>query len=176
VKLRPLGTLATNWSIVPVPDDRWWWMWSSRWNENWQWKPNYSGKTCPSVTFPPQILHDLTSAGTRAAAVGSRRLTAWAINIVIGNALYKSVLKICSRFRVVTAVNIHVMIFWVMPTSRWLSVLRSVFRNVGNHIPGYTVSVQNFTIRMFIILEIMKYYSDSVASSRKFYKTTLLLL
>jgi uncharacterized membrane protein YwzB len=29
--------------------------------------------------FPPQITHDLTWARTRAAAVGSRRLTAWAL-------------------------------------------------------------------------------------------------
>jgi hypothetical protein len=26
-------------------------MWSSRWNENWQGKPKYSEKTCPSVTL-----------------------------------------------------------------------------------------------------------------------------
>jgi hypothetical protein len=30
-------TSASNWSIVPAPDDRW--MWSSQWNENWQGKP-----------------------------------------------------------------------------------------------------------------------------------------
>jgi hypothetical protein len=28
-----------------------WWMWSSRWNENWQGKRNYSEKTCPSATL-----------------------------------------------------------------------------------------------------------------------------
>jgi hypothetical protein len=32
------------------PDDRWW-VWSSRWNENWQGKPKYSEKTCPSTTL-----------------------------------------------------------------------------------------------------------------------------
>jgi hypothetical protein len=32
--LSPLGTPATNWPIVPAPDDRWS-VWSSRWNENW---------------------------------------------------------------------------------------------------------------------------------------------
>jgi hypothetical protein len=53
VRLSPLGTLATNWSIVPAPDDRWWWwwLWSSRWNENWQGKPKHSEKTCPSATL-----------------------------------------------------------------------------------------------------------------------------
>jgi hypothetical protein len=34
----PLGTSASNWPIVPVPDDRWWWMSSSQWSENWQGK------------------------------------------------------------------------------------------------------------------------------------------
>jgi hypothetical protein len=40
-----------DWPIVPAADDRWWWMWSSRWNDNWQWKPKYSEKTCPSATL-----------------------------------------------------------------------------------------------------------------------------
>jgi hypothetical protein len=35
VRPSSLGTSPTNWAIVPAPDDRWW-MWSSRWNENWQ--------------------------------------------------------------------------------------------------------------------------------------------
>jgi hypothetical protein len=44
VRLSPLGTSATNWPILPALDDRWW-VWSSRWNENWQGKPQYSEKT-----------------------------------------------------------------------------------------------------------------------------------
>jgi hypothetical protein len=39
-----------NWPIVLAKDDRWWWLWSSRWNEDWQEKPKYSEETCPSVT------------------------------------------------------------------------------------------------------------------------------
>jgi hypothetical protein len=39
------------WPIVPAPDDRWWPLWSSRWNEYWQGKPKYSEKTCPSSTL-----------------------------------------------------------------------------------------------------------------------------
>jgi hypothetical protein len=77
VRLSPLGTSATNWPIVPAPDDRWW-VWSSRWNENWRGKPKYSKKKPVSAPLcPPQIPRDLTRARTRAAAVGSRRLTAW---------------------------------------------------------------------------------------------------
>jgi hypothetical protein len=45
------------------------WMWSSRCNENWQEKPKYSEKPCPSALCPPQIPHDLTWARTRAAVV-----------------------------------------------------------------------------------------------------------
>jgi hypothetical protein len=51
VRLSPLGTSATNWPVAPAPDDRWWWMWSSRRNENWQGKPKYSEKTYPSATL-----------------------------------------------------------------------------------------------------------------------------
>jgi hypothetical protein len=51
VRLSLLGTSTTNWPIVPALDDRWWWMWSSRWNENWQGKQKYSEKTCPSATM-----------------------------------------------------------------------------------------------------------------------------
>jgi hypothetical protein len=43
VKLSPLGTSATNWPVLLVPDDRW--ICSSRWNGK------YSKKTCTSVTF-----------------------------------------------------------------------------------------------------------------------------
>jgi hypothetical protein len=50
VRLSPLSTSATNWPIVPAPDDRWW-VWRSQWNENFQGKPNYSEKTCPCPTL-----------------------------------------------------------------------------------------------------------------------------
>jgi hypothetical protein len=39
-----------HWPIVPAPDDRWW-LWSNRWNVNWQGKPKYLEKTCPSATL-----------------------------------------------------------------------------------------------------------------------------
>jgi hypothetical protein len=39
------------WPIVPAPDDRWEWLWSSWWNEDWQGKPKYSEKTCPNATL-----------------------------------------------------------------------------------------------------------------------------
>jgi hypothetical protein len=36
-------------------------------------------ETAPMLLCPPQIPHDLTRSQTRAAAVGSQQLTAWAI-------------------------------------------------------------------------------------------------
>jgi hypothetical protein len=39
------------WSIVPVPEDRWWWLLRNWWNEGWQGKPKYSEETCPSATL-----------------------------------------------------------------------------------------------------------------------------
>jgi hypothetical protein len=51
VRLGPLGTAATVWPIIPAPDNRWWWLWSNRWNVNCQGKPKYSEKTCPIATL-----------------------------------------------------------------------------------------------------------------------------
>jgi hypothetical protein len=51
VRLSPLGTAATVWRIVQAPHDRWWWLWSNRWNANWQGKRKYSEETCPSATL-----------------------------------------------------------------------------------------------------------------------------
>jgi hypothetical protein len=79
VRLSPLGTSATIWPTVPDPDDRWWWVWSSRWIENWQRKRSTLRKPGPAPLCSPQITYDLTLDRTRTAAVGSQRLTAWAM-------------------------------------------------------------------------------------------------
>jgi hypothetical protein len=39
------------WHIVQAPDDKWRWLWSNWWNEDWQGKPKYSEKTCPSANL-----------------------------------------------------------------------------------------------------------------------------
>jgi hypothetical protein len=58
----------------------WLWWWRIWWNVDLQGKPKYSEKTCPSTPLcPPQIPLDQNRARTRAAAVGSQRLTAWAM-------------------------------------------------------------------------------------------------
>jgi hypothetical protein len=78
VRLNPLCTSATNWPILSAPVDIWR-VWSSRWNENWQGKLKYSEETCPSATLftTNPTWPDLGS--NRASAVGSLRLTAWAM-------------------------------------------------------------------------------------------------
>jgi hypothetical protein len=45
--LSPLGTSDMIWSVVLASDERWW-VWSSRWNKNWQGKQKYSEKICPN--------------------------------------------------------------------------------------------------------------------------------
>jgi hypothetical protein len=66
---------ATVWPIVPAQDDRWWWLWSNRLNANWQGKPKYSEKTCPSATLSTTNPTWLNRARTKAATVRDRRLT-----------------------------------------------------------------------------------------------------
>jgi hypothetical protein len=56
-----------------------WWWWRIWWNEDWQGKPKYSEKTCPSATLSATDPTYQSRARTRAAAVGSQRLTAWAM-------------------------------------------------------------------------------------------------
>jgi hypothetical protein len=74
--LSPLGTSATNWPILPAPDDdddecgAVGGMRIGRGNRSIRRKP----ALVPHCQ--PQIPHDLTWGRTRAAAVGSRRLTA----------------------------------------------------------------------------------------------------
>jgi hypothetical protein len=71
----PLGTSVTVWPIAPAPGDRWWWVWSSRWNENWKGKPKYSEKTYANVNLSTTNATRRDLVLTRAATAGSRRAT-----------------------------------------------------------------------------------------------------
>jgi hypothetical protein len=55
----------------------WLWGWRIWWNEDWQGKPKPSEKTCHFVHHKSHLTRP--RARTRAAAVGSQRLTAWAM-------------------------------------------------------------------------------------------------
>jgi hypothetical protein len=52
-------------------------------------------KPAPAPLCPPQIPHDLTRAWTLAAAVGSRRITAWAMARPTAELPHKSKSKLC---------------------------------------------------------------------------------
>jgi hypothetical protein len=54
-----------------------WWWWRIWWNEDWQAKPKYSEKIYPRATLSTTNPTCQTRDRTRAAAVGSQRLTAW---------------------------------------------------------------------------------------------------
>jgi hypothetical protein len=72
-KLGPHGTSATEWPIVPAPGDddgEIGGMKIGRGNRSTRRKP------APAPLWPPQIPLDQTRAPTRAAAVGSQRLSA----------------------------------------------------------------------------------------------------
>jgi hypothetical protein len=75
-KLGPLGRSATYWPIVPAPGD----CEDGEFGEmNGRGNRSTRGKPVPTPHCPPQIPLDQTRDWTRAAAVGSQRLTASAM-------------------------------------------------------------------------------------------------
>jgi hypothetical protein len=66
------------WPIVPAPDDRWGWLWRNLWNKDWQGKPKYSEKTCPSATLSttnPTWLDPGFNPVRRGGKPGTKRLS-----------------------------------------------------------------------------------------------------
>jgi hypothetical protein len=66
------------WPIVPAPDNKWGWFWRNWWNEDWQGKPKYSKKTCPSATLSttnPTSLDPGLNPGRRGGKPATNRLT-----------------------------------------------------------------------------------------------------
>jgi hypothetical protein len=111
VRLSPLGTWATIWPIVPVPDDRRWvWivggMRIGRGNRSTRRKP------APVPLCPPQIPHDLTWDRTRAAAVGCRRLTVWAITRPTLHLLSSRIISLycCGEYTLLHCVTLRLII------------------------------------------------------------------
>jgi hypothetical protein len=90
LRLSALGTSATIWPIVPVPDDdgavgR---MRTDRGNRS------IRTKSAPVPLRPPQFPHDLTRVWTRTIAVESQRLSAWATARLRWNLLKRG---LCTR-------------------------------------------------------------------------------
>jgi hypothetical protein len=80
VRLNKLGTSATKWHIVTAPNHRWW-MWSSRWNENWRGKPKYREKPGPAPLCP-QISLDLGSnPGRRSGRLATNQLNYYTASV-----------------------------------------------------------------------------------------------
>jgi hypothetical protein len=69
----PLGASATNWPSLPAPYDRRW-VRSSLWNENWQGKPKYLEKACPSTTFSTTN-HTWTALSSNQGRRGGKSVT-----------------------------------------------------------------------------------------------------
>jgi hypothetical protein len=76
VQLGPLGTAATDCSIVACPG--WLWCWRIWWNEDWQGKPKYSEKIRPSAalsTTNPTWPDPGSNAGRRGGKPATNRLS-----------------------------------------------------------------------------------------------------
>jgi hypothetical protein len=107
----------------------WLWWWRIWWNENWQGKPKYSENTCPSATLS-------TTNPTwqiRAAAVGSQRLTAWAINVVqsVKQRFACSILPTNSRTTLFTVISKR----WLLQRQRiWLRHLTTRCRLIPTYL------------------------------------------
>jgi hypothetical protein len=70
--LRPILAYCT------APNDRWGWLWSNWWNEDWQGKPKYSEKTCPSATLSttnPTWPYPCSNTGRRGGKPATNRLS-----------------------------------------------------------------------------------------------------
>jgi hypothetical protein len=76
LRLSPLRMSATNYPIVPVPNNRW--LWNSWWNEDWLEKTKYMEKTCPSATLStenPTWLDLVSNPGRRIGKPATNRLS-----------------------------------------------------------------------------------------------------
>jgi hypothetical protein len=99
-------TAALRLLVQPCDEDERWSVFlflqgmEHRWNEIDRGKPKYSGKTCPSATFPPQIPHGLTRNRARASAVGSRRLTAWVMARPVYRLHCTNITQVCLKHSV----------------------------------------------------------------------------
>jgi hypothetical protein len=77
------GTKSTRycghfWPTVQAPDDRWGWLWSNWWTEDWQGKPKYLEKTCPSATLSttnPTWPDSGSNSGRRGGKPATNRLS-----------------------------------------------------------------------------------------------------
>jgi hypothetical protein len=89
------------WPIVPAPDDRWWWLWRNWWNEDWQGKPKFSEKTCPSATLStknPTSLDPGLNPGRRGGKPATNLLSYGAAFALVYLLLFKTLI-VCTYLK-----------------------------------------------------------------------------
>jgi hypothetical protein len=142
LRLSPLGTSVTNWPIVPAPGNRWW-VWSSRWHENGRGNRSTRRNPAPLPLCPP---HELTRVRTRAAAMGSRRLTAWTMSrrlsrsksrpFILSSLLFYT---LSSLMRLLTGTRT---MLWNSAKAPVKSSLRLIaVLNISTRIPDYSLTI-----------------------------------
>jgi hypothetical protein len=96
-----LGTAATHSPIVPAPDDRLGWLWRNWWNKDWQRKPKYSEKPCPSSTLSttsPTFLYQVLNPGRRGGKPATDLLSYGAASVSCYFLIFRS--QYCHRHNV----------------------------------------------------------------------------
>jgi hypothetical protein len=100
MRMGPLGTPAASGPILPASDIRWW-VWSSRWNEDWEGNMKYSEKTYP-ITALSTINPTLRDVRRNwFVVVEIRPVTAWAeirVFSFILSAYIKELVQLCRLY------------------------------------------------------------------------------
>jgi hypothetical protein len=102
VRSSSFGTLTNVWPIRAASVDRWWWLWSNWWNEDWQGKRKYSEKTCPGATLfttNPTWLDPSSNRSHHGGKLATNRLS------YVTTQIWKITLYSCAHCRL--ARNLH---------------------------------------------------------------------
>jgi hypothetical protein len=94
------GYCGHYWPIVPAPDNRWWWLWRTWWNEDWHGKPKYTEKTWPSATLSttnPTWLGPGLNPGRRGGKPATNRLSYGAAHASVEPAKWTDQTSRCAR-------------------------------------------------------------------------------
>jgi hypothetical protein len=139
------GTKSTGycghfWPIVQTPDDGWGWLWSNWWNEDWQGKPKYSEKTCPSATVSttnPTWPNPGSNPGRRGGKPATNRLSYGAAYFYVHLGIILILVLGLHSGPPDRAWTVHTLSLWtVSPPSSRLTVCAPVW---SSNIPKYLV-------------------------------------
>jgi hypothetical protein len=103
VGLSPLGTAATSGLLYKPQMRDEGWLWSNWWNEDWQGKPKYSEKTCPSATLsntnptrPDPGLKPGRQPATNHLSYGAALLYIFSLNVFVGESVNNNIVLLLS--------------------------------------------------------------------------------